>query len=109
MCPTEEFDNSILIAKGSQKAHILETLFGQVFVPEKVVKELQRHKNPQNVKDWLKSRARSHSKVAASKLGWKLSKRLKPPQLIGTDIVIHLSGAGGAGINRVGSSESPGR
>jgi uncharacterized protein len=38
-----------------EKAHILEILFGQVFVPEKVVEELQRPKTPQKVKDWIQS------------------------------------------------------
>jgi predicted nucleic acid-binding protein len=39
-----------------EKAHILETLFGQVFIPEKVAEELQRPKTPQKVKDWMQSR-----------------------------------------------------
>ena len=39
-----------------EKVNILETLFGRVFIPEKVVEELQRPKTPQKVKDWMKSR-----------------------------------------------------
>jgi len=38
-----------------EKVHILETLFGQVFIPEKVAEELQRPKTPQKVKDWMQS------------------------------------------------------
>ncbi|MCI0659571.1 MAG: DUF3368 domain-containing protein [Acidobacteria bacterium] len=38
------------------KAHILETIFGQVFIPEKVAEELQRPKTPQKVKDWMRAR-----------------------------------------------------
>jgi uncharacterized protein len=39
-----------------EKVHILETLFGRVFIPEKVAEELQRPKTPQKVKDWMQSR-----------------------------------------------------
>ncbi|MCI0661794.1 MAG: DUF3368 domain-containing protein [Acidobacteria bacterium] len=39
-----------------EKVDILETLFGRIFIPEKVVEELQRPKTPQKVKDWMKSR-----------------------------------------------------
>jgi len=39
-----------------EKVNILETLFGQVFIPEKVAEELQRPKTPQKVKDWMQSR-----------------------------------------------------
>src|SRR5262245_38115030 len=33
-----------------EKAHILETLFGHVFIPEKVAEELQRPKTPPEAK-----------------------------------------------------------
>ncbi len=39
-----------------EKVNILETLFGRIFIPEKVVEELQRPKTPQKVKDWMTSR-----------------------------------------------------
>jgi len=39
-----------------EKVHILETLFGRVFIPEKVAEELLRPKTPQKVKDWMQSR-----------------------------------------------------
>ncbi len=39
-----------------EKVHILESLFGRVFIPEKVAEELQRPKTPQKVKDWMQSR-----------------------------------------------------
>src|SRR5215813_9569369 len=39
-----------------EKVNILETLFGQVFIPEKVAEELQRPKTPQKVKDWMQAR-----------------------------------------------------
>jgi predicted nucleic acid-binding protein len=38
-----------------EKVHILETLFGHVFIPEKAAEELQRPKTPQKVKDWMQS------------------------------------------------------
>lgn len=38
------------------EVHILETLFGQVIIPEKVAEELQRPKTPQKVKDWMQAR-----------------------------------------------------
>ena len=38
-----------------EKVHILETLFGHVFIPEKVAEELQRPKTPQKVRDWMQS------------------------------------------------------
>jgi predicted nucleic acid-binding protein len=39
-----------------EKSHILETLFGQILIPEKVVEELQHPKTPQKVKDWMQAR-----------------------------------------------------
>ena len=39
-----------------EEAHILETLFGQVVIPEKVAEELQRPKTPQKIKDWMQAR-----------------------------------------------------
>lgn len=39
-----------------EAAHILETLFGTVIIPEKVAAELQRQRTPQKVKDWMQSR-----------------------------------------------------
>jgi uncharacterized protein len=39
-----------------EKVHILEILFGRIFIPEKVAEELQRPKTPQKVKDWMQSR-----------------------------------------------------
>ena len=38
-----------------EEAHILETLFGQVVIPEKVAEELQRPKTPQKIKDWMQA------------------------------------------------------
>lgn len=35
---------------------ILERLFGEVLIPEKVVAELQRPKTPQPVKEWIRAR-----------------------------------------------------
>jgi predicted nucleic acid-binding protein len=39
-----------------EEVHILETLFGEVIIPEKVAEELQRPKTPQKVKDWMQAR-----------------------------------------------------
>jgi hypothetical protein len=38
-----------------EEVGIIETLFGQVVIPEKVAEELQRPKTPQKVKDWMQS------------------------------------------------------
>jgi hypothetical protein len=38
-----------------EEAHILELLFGQVVIPEKVAEELQRSKTPQKIKDWMQA------------------------------------------------------
>lgn len=38
-----------------EAVHLLTTLFGEVFIPEKVAEELQRAKTPQQVKDWMQS------------------------------------------------------
>jgi predicted nucleic acid-binding protein len=37
------------------KAHILETIFGKIIIPEKVAEELQGSKTPQQVRDWMKT------------------------------------------------------
>ncbi len=39
-----------------EEIHILEKLFGEVIIPEKVAEELQRPKTPQQVKDWMQAR-----------------------------------------------------
>jgi predicted nucleic acid-binding protein len=39
-----------------EKVHLLEILFGQILIPEKVAEELQRPKTPQKVKDWMQAR-----------------------------------------------------
>lgn len=39
-----------------EEVHILEELFGNVIIPEKVAEELQRPKTPQKIKDWMQSR-----------------------------------------------------
>ena len=39
-----------------QATYILERLFGEVLIPEKVAQELQRPKTPQPVKDWIQTR-----------------------------------------------------
>jgi predicted nucleic acid-binding protein len=36
--------------------YVLEKLFGEVIIPEKVAEELQRPKTPQRVKDWMQAR-----------------------------------------------------
>jgi predicted nucleic acid-binding protein len=36
-----------------EEVHILETLFGQVIIPEKVAEELQHPNTPHKVKDWM--------------------------------------------------------
>ncbi|MCI0339182.1 MAG: DUF3368 domain-containing protein [Acidobacteria bacterium] len=38
-----------------EEVHILEKLFGQVIIPEKVYEELQGKKTPQKVKEWIQS------------------------------------------------------
>jgi predicted nucleic acid-binding protein len=39
-----------------EEVGILERLFGEVIIPEKVAEELDRPKTPQKVKDWMQSR-----------------------------------------------------
>jgi predicted nucleic acid-binding protein len=39
-----------------EEVHILEKLFGQVIIPEKVFDELQGKKTPEKVKAWIQSR-----------------------------------------------------
>jgi predicted nucleic acid-binding protein len=39
-----------------EAAHILESLFGQIIIPEKVAEELQRPKTPPSVKAWMQNR-----------------------------------------------------
>jgi len=39
-----------------ESTHILERLFGEVLIPEKVAEELQGPKTPQPVKDWIQTR-----------------------------------------------------
>jgi predicted nucleic acid-binding protein len=36
-----------------EQVHILESLFGQVIIPQAVFGELQREKTPQKVKEWI--------------------------------------------------------
>ena len=36
--------------------YVLEKLFGEVIIPEKVAEELQRPKTPQQVKNWMQAR-----------------------------------------------------
>jgi predicted nucleic acid-binding protein len=36
-----------------EKAYILESLFGRVIIPQAVLNDLQRPKNPQPVKEWI--------------------------------------------------------
>lgn len=38
-----------------ETTYILERLFGEVLIPEKVAEELQRPKNPKPVKDWIQT------------------------------------------------------
>jgi predicted nucleic acid-binding protein len=38
-----------------EEIDILESLFGEVIIPEKVAEELQRPGTPQKVKDWMRS------------------------------------------------------
>jgi len=39
-----------------EEIYVLEKLFGEVIIPEKVAEELQRPKTPQQVKNWVQSR-----------------------------------------------------
>lgn len=39
-----------------EKAHILETLFGRVIIPQAVFDDLQRAETPQKVRDWVVNR-----------------------------------------------------
>jgi len=39
-----------------EEMYVLEKLFGEVIIPEKVAEELQRPKTPQQVKNWMQSR-----------------------------------------------------
>jgi len=39
-----------------EEVHVLEKLFGQVIIPEKVLDELQGKKTPERVKAWIQSR-----------------------------------------------------
>jgi len=41
--------------------YVLEKLFGEVIIPEKVAEELQRPKTPQQVKDWMQGRRLAES------------------------------------------------
>lgn len=36
--------------------YVLEKLFGEVIIPEKVAEELQRPKTPQQIKNWMQAR-----------------------------------------------------
>jgi predicted nucleic acid-binding protein len=38
-----------------EKAHILESLFGEIIIPQKVFSELQGQRTPQKVKDWIQA------------------------------------------------------
>lgn len=38
-----------------EKAHILESLFGKIIIPQKVFSELQGRRTPQKIKDWIRA------------------------------------------------------
>jgi predicted nucleic acid-binding protein len=39
-----------------ESTHVLERLFGEVLIPEKVAEELQSPKTPESVRDWIETR-----------------------------------------------------